>query len=329
MSKMIQVEHLQKDFRVIQRSEGRLAVLRDFIHPMVKTIRAVDNVSFSMERGELVGYMGPNGAGKSTTIKMLTGLLVPTAGSVWVDGMIPWKNRTAYVKKIGAVFGQRTGLWWDLPVIDSLELLQTLYDVPADRFRSNLDDFRRILGLDEFIQSPARSLSLGQRMRAELCAALLHEPTLLFLDEPTIGLDVVAKDRIRQFIRYINQQRETTIILTTHDLSDVERLCSRVIILDHGQILYDGGLDSLVERFEGNHLLTITFRSSIPVEALEDLPVLSRNGQHVTYSFNHRKFSLANILSRMQENYEIEDVQVRRPDIEDTVRRIYEERLLR
>jgi ABC-2 type transport system ATP-binding protein len=216
---LIEVRNLFKTFSVTRRRPGLFGTLHNLVAPERRLVTAVEGVSFDMREGELVGYLGPNGAGKSTTIKMLTGLLVPTSGEVRVDGFVPWRDRPRYVARIGAVFGQRTTLWWDLPVIESFELLQPMYRVPPDRFRRSLDTFIELLELQEFLNTPVRSLSLGQRMRADLCAALLHEPRLVFLDEPTIGLDVVAKERIRQFIQHINRERGVTILLTTHDLT--------------------------------------------------------------------------------------------------------------
>lgn len=325
---MIEVEHLSKTFKVAVHENSIIGSMRHLLKPKYREIRAVEDISFSLDKGELVGYLGPNGAGKSTTIKMLTGLLVPTSGKILVGGMIPWKQRTKYVANIGAVFGQRSSLWWDLPVIDSLELLQSLYKIPVPRFKSNLAEFRKLLDLDEFIQSPVRSLSLGQRMRAELCAALLHEPTLLFLDEPTIGLDVVAKERIRRFIQTINQERETTIILTTHDLSDIERLCKRVMIIDHGHILYDGLLQSLLDRFEENRFLRITFASELADLAVNGLILVEQNGFQALYAYDPQKIMVTEALRRIQEKYEVVDFEATHPLVEDTIRRIYENELL-
>ncbi len=279
-------------------------------------------------KGELVGYIGPNGAGKSTTLKMLTGLLAPTRGELFVNGYVPWRERRAYVGRIGAVFGQRTTLWWDLPVIESLEMLQHIYDIASPRFANNLYEFRKLLELDEFLNTPVRSLSLGQRMRADLCAALLHDPPLLFLDEPTIGLDVVAKERIRQFILHINQQHGTTVILTTHDLSDVEKLCERVMIIDKGRVLFDGSLASLRQRFGGERQLTVDFAEDYPDVSVPDAEVAYREGKQVTYRFDRLQVSASELIARVSERFRIIDLQVREPDIENTVRRIYEERLL-
>lgn len=291
-------------------------------------IRAVDGITFSILPGECVGYIGPNGAGKSTTIKMLTGLLVPTGGDVLVNGYIPWRERTKFVAKIGVVFGQRTTLWWDLPVIESLELLQHIYRVPRHRYLENLKKFRDMLELDGFIDTPVRSLSLGQRMRADICAALLHDPDLLFLDEPTIGLDVVAKERIRQFIRTVNQTQKTTILLTTHDLSDVEKLCERVLIIDKGHLLYDGGLDNLKQQFGGKRKLVVDFAESYPSVHVTGAALVSQEGQRYIFAFDRETVTASELIQQLSEKYRIRDLSVQEPEIENTVRRIYEERLL-
>jgi ABC-2 type transport system ATP-binding protein len=288
----------------------------------------VDGISYEIGKGELVGYLGPNGAGKSTTIKMLTGLLVPTAGEILVNGRIPWRERQQYVAHIGAVFGQRTTLWWDLPVIESLDLLQYIYKIPPDRFRQNLSEFTNLLDLSPFLHTPVRSLSLGQRMRADICAALIHDPALLFLDEPTIGLDVVAKERIRQFIKHINRQYGTTILLTTHDLSDVEKLCDRVMIIDHGKLLYDGRLDTLQTRFGGKRELVVDFAEPYEKVDIEGAEVAGHNGLQATYRFERQTVTASELIGRISGRYRILDLAVHEPDIEATVRRIYEEKLL-
>jgi ABC-2 type transport system ATP-binding protein len=259
---------------------------------------------------------------------MLTGLLVPTQGKLMVDGRIPWKARRHYVADIGAVFGQRTTLWWDLPVIESLELLRHIYRVPERRFKANLDEFRQLLELDPFLDVPVRSLSLGQRMRADLCAALLHQPKLLFLDEPTIGLDVVAKERIRRFIRYINQERGVTMVLTTHDLSDIEQLCQRVMIIDHGRLLYDGWLEELRRRFGGKHELHVEFSQPYEDVEIEGAEMSHFQGQRAIFRFDRNEVSASSLIGRLSKKYRIRDLTVREPDIESTIRRIYEEKLL-
>lgn len=328
MRPIIQVRDLCKTFQVVKRRPGLMGTMKNLIKPEYIRVQAVDHVSFTLHQGELVGYLGPNGAGKSTTIKILTGLLVPTSGDLLVDGFVPWKDRSRYVARIGAVFGQRTTLWWDLPVIESFELLQPMYRVPPDRFRRSLSEFVGLLEMNDFLNTPVRSLSLGQRMRADLCAALLHEPRLVFLDEPTIGLDVVAKERIRQFIQHINRERGVTILLTTHDLSDVERLCDRVMILDRGQVLYDNTLAQLNERFESDWSLIVTFAEVYPNVLLPGLPPPRREENCAVYSFDHRTIASSELIQQLLLRFRIEDIEVRRPILEETIRRIYEERLL-
>ena len=325
---MITVENLQKHFRVSKHHRGLTGAFRNLVTREARLVRAVDGISFTVGRGELVGYLGPNGAGKSTTIKMLTGLLVPSGGHLVVNGLVPWRERERYVARIGAVFGQRTTLWWDLPVIESLDLLQYIYRTPKTRFERNLDEFRTLLELDPFLNSPVRSLSLGQRMRADLCAAMLHEPDLLFLDEPTIGLDVVAKERIRQFIAHINRERNTTILLTTHDLADVEKLCDRVMIIDQGRLLFDGQLPALLERFGGHRELVVDLAEPYVDLSMAGAEVVMHEGLRVTYRFDRNAITASELIGRLSARFRLRDLSVREPEIEATIRRIYEERLL-
>jgi len=325
---MITVENLHKHFQIGKHRRGLWGAVRNLVASEYTTVRAVDGVSFTVSAGELVGYLGPNGAGKSTTIKMLTGLLVPSGGDLRVNGYLPWREREQYVARIGAVFGQRTTLWWDLPVIESLELLQYIYRIPGERFRRNLQAFRDLLELDPFLASPVRSLSLGQRMRADLCAAMLHDPVLLFLDEPTIGLDVVAKERIRQFITYMNRERETTVLLTTHDLSDVEKLCSRIMIIDHGHLLYDGKLEALQDRFGGKRELVVDLAEAYEDVTIAGAEVTERHDLRITYQFARDTVTASELIGRLSARFRIRDLSVREPEIEATIRRIYEERLL-
>jgi ABC-2 type transport system ATP-binding protein len=302
--------------------------MRSLLHPQVVTVAAVAGVSFDVEAGELIGYLGPNGAGKSTTLKMLTGLLVPTTGTLEVNGFVPWQRRKTYVRHIGAVFGQRTTLWWDLPVIESLELLEHIYRVPTRRFRHNLHEFVELLDMAPFLDAPVRSLSLGQRMRADLCAALLHDPALLFLDEPTIGLDVVAKERIRFFIEHVNRDRGTTVMLTTHDLADVQKLCGRVLIIDRGRLLYDGSLDGLQARFGGKRELVVDFSETYADVSVAGAEVWQRHNGQTFYRFDRNAISASELIGRLSQRYRIRDLSVREPDVEATIRRIYTERLL-
>lgn len=328
MEPIIKVNELKKDYKVYKDHKGYLGALRNLFDREYDLVHAVDEINFSIYPGELVGYIGPNGAGKSTTIKMLTGLLVPTSGQVVVDGFIPWEDRQSYVKDIGAVFGQRTTLWWDLPVRDSFDLLKDIYEIPPKKFKENLGLFREILDLDQFMDTPVRSLSLGQRMRADLCAALLHEPKLVFLDEPTIGLDVVAKQRIRDFIKFSNTELGTTVLLTTHDSSDVARLCRRVMVIDHGKILYDGGFDELIKSFGGNRILFVEFAEFYQNPVLENATIAHRDGLNVTYTFKRADVSASNLIHQLSKKYRIRDLEVRDQPIEDTIREIYEDQLL-
>jgi ABC-2 type transport system ATP-binding protein len=330
MNAIIRVRDLYKHFRLPRHYRGFWGAWRSLFTREYRLVRAVDGVSFTINQGEVVGYLGPNGAGKSTTIKMLAGLLVPTGGELHVAERVPWRERQEHVAHIGAVFGQRTTLWWDLPVVESLDLLQHIYRIPPGRFRKNLDEFRALLDLDAFINTPVRALSLGQRMRADLCAALLHDPALLFLDEPTIGLDVVAKERIRQFILHINRVRGTTVLLTTHDLSDVEKLCERVMIIDQGKLLYDGELQTLRDRFGGKRKLVVDFveQQDFTTLALEGVAVAMQDGLRVTYEFERAAITASELIGQLSARYRIHDLVVQEPEIETTIRRIYEEKLL-
>jgi ABC-2 type transport system ATP-binding protein len=325
---LILADGLSKHFTTSGGGRGMLGALRGLVAPQKRVVRAVDSVSFTIARGEVVGYLGPNGAGKSTTLKMLCGLLVPSAGSVSVAGRTPWRERKQHVARIGAVFGQRTTLWWDLPARDSFDLMRHIYKIPADRFAQNLKQFRDVLDLDSFLDTPVRALSLGQRMRADICAALLHDPDVLFLDEPTIGLDVVAKERIRLFIQSVNRERGTTVLLTTHDLADIERLCERVMIIDQGKLAYDGSLDELVTRFGGQRALTVEFAADYADVSIDGAELIERSSRQATYHFDRAHISASDLLARISARYAVADIAVREPDIEATIRRIYEEKLL-
>ncbi len=242
---MIEVKHLSKTFRVAKRSAGFGQACRALFHKEYEHIRALDDISFTIKEGEMVGYIGPNGAGKSSTIKILSGILTPDSGTCTIDGRVPWKERTAHVKSIGVVFGQRSQLWWDVPVIDSYELLKDIYSIPETVYCENLDELTQLLNLSELLKTPTRQLSLGQRMRCEIAASLLHSPKILFLDEPTIGLDAVSKLAVRDFILQLNRRHNTTVILTTHDMQDIEALTQRIIMIGKGKVLLDGSLGDI------------------------------------------------------------------------------------
>jgi ABC-2 type transport system ATP-binding protein len=307
---MIEVEHLSKQFVVRRGRFRRERVIVD----------AVKDISFRVERGELLGYLGPNGAGKSTTIKMLTGILVPSSGRVSVAGLDPSKRRIELAKRIGAMFGQRVQLWWDLPLIDSFELLRHIYKVPANRYRSSLARFREVLDLDPFLQTPVRQLSLGQRIRGELTASMLHEPELLFLDEPTIGLDVVAKQRVRDFLVEINRERGVTVLLTTHDLGDIERLCKRLLVIDHGSLIWDGRIDELRERYGAERTLIVDLEEPAPPLQIEGARVEKVDGPRQWLRF---RGPAADLTARVAAAARLVDLQITEPDIEEIVRRIY------
>jgi ABC-2 type transport system ATP-binding protein len=307
---MIEVEHLHKQF-VVRR--GRFRRERH-------VVEAVRDVSFRVDRGELVGYLGPNGAGKSTTIKMLTGILVPTGGRVSVAGMEPSRQRVELAKRIGAMFGQRIQLWWDLPLLDSFDLLRHIYRVPADRYRASLERFRDVLDLDPFLHTPVRQLSLGQRIRGELTAAMLHGPELLFLDEPTIGLDVVAKQRVRDFLVEINRRDEVTVLLTTHDLGDIERLCERLLVIDHGSLIWDGPIAELRDRYGDERTLVVDLEEPAPPLRVEGARVERVEGPRQWLRF---RGSAAELTARVAAAARVVDLQIAEPDIEEIVRRIY------
>ncbi len=247
---LIRVENLQKNYRIAKKQEGMIGSLKHLVFPVYEEKQAVKGISFSIQKGESVAFLGANGAGKSTTIKMLTGILQPSGGNIDIMGKDPFADRMEYVADIGVVFGQKTQLWWDLPVIESFRLLKEIYAIPKERYQKNLDMFCEILGIRDFLNQPVRKLSLGQRVRADLAACLLHEPPLLFLDEPTIGLDVAVKQKIYAFLKNIHTEKKTTLLLTSHDLNDLETLCDRLMILERGKLLFDGRMEQIFERFE-------------------------------------------------------------------------------
>ncbi len=315
----IELEKVEKTFTVWRRA-GRLR--RERSH-----VRAVDGVSFSIARGEKVGYIGPNGAGKSTTIKMLTGILVPSAGRIRVAGLEPVRHRLELARRIGVVFGQRRQLWWDLPLRDSFELLRHIYRVPAARHQSNLQVFVELLDLGELLSVPVRQLSLGQLMRGELTAALLHDPEIVFLDEPTIGLDIVSKARVLEFLIALNRERGLTVLLTTHDMADIERLCPRMLIIDHGRVIYDGGVAAIRERFGGERTLIVDLEAASRPLSLPGAEVVRVEGPRQWLRFRRAEMSAASLVSAVAQAVPLVDLAIEEPAIEDIVRRIYIEGL--
>ncbi|OME94497.1 ABC transporter ATP-binding protein [Paenibacillus amylolyticus] len=322
---MITARHLQKEFKTPVIREGRFSGLRTLFSREYVSKEAVRDISFDIGPGEFVGYIGPNGAGKSTTIKMLTGILHPTSGEVRLDGMNPHQDRRRTVGRLGVVFGQRSQLWWDLPVKDSYDILAEMYGVRAEDKKRRLSQFAELLDLESFWATPVRKLSLGQRMRADLAASMLHDPELLFLDEPTIGLDVNAKRNIRQFLRTLNESFGKTILLTTHDMDDIEQLCSRVMVINHGQLTYDGTISSLRETIGLPTLIRVTFRGEfhIPDVVSSAIHITGLEGQIVTVEVNRKEWSTMDILKQLEHWGEIEDVEMKEPDFEDIIHRVY------
>ncbi len=322
---IISARHLTKSFSRRRQRSGMLGSLRGLVDRAAESVHAVENVSFDVPAGEIVGYIGPNGAGKSTTIKMLTGVLVPTSGDALVAGLNPWTQRRALAAKIGVVFGQRTQLWWDLPLSESLELLRFLYRVPEARFKRNYDSAVELLDLQPFLATPVRQLSLGQRMRGDLAAALLHEPPILYLDEPTIGLDLVAKARIREFLSELNRSSEVTILLTTHDLADIERLCSRIIVIDHGRIVHDGSLSQLRADFSSDRTLTVDFDDTPVLSSSSDAPfaVLQQEGPRVVIKFDRTRITAPDVLTALSSAGTIRDMSIQDPQIEEIIQQLY------
>ena len=321
----IKVENVTKEFKISKREPGTVGALRSLFHREYVVKRAVDDISFQIERGELVGYIGPNGAGKSTTIKMLSGILTPTAGKITVGGLVPYENRKENNLRMGVVFGQRSQLYWDLPMKETFELYKRMYRVDDAVFRRNVEFYVGMLDMAPFLDTPVRQLSLGQKMRGNIAVALLHDPEIVYLDEPTIGLDVLAKSRIRSFIREVNREKNTTVILTTHDLDDIEAICNRLIMIDNGRKLYDGSLSGFKEAYTGGSILAVEFETEEPV-ILEDprLRIRKEEGTHRWISFKKSEITPMEALESIQRQYTIRDFSLQDADIEETVKEIYE-----
>ena len=333
----IVVENLTKTFAVSERTSGTWGSVRGLVHRKRRMVHALDGISFSLEPGELVGYIGPNGAGKSTTVKVLSGILVPTSGRCDVCGLIPWKNRIAHVRGIGVVFGQRTQLWWDLPVVESFDLLRDIYSVPDSQYEATRDELIALLDLNPLLDTPVRQLSLGQRMRCDLAAALLHSPSIVFLDEPTIGLDAVSKLAVRSFVKRINRERGVTVILTTHDMDDIEALCSRVIVLGDGHILSDGTLDELrssvtterrliVDLEKGDrHLFCAQEKRCLSPFSVSGVEVVRSDGTRVELRFDPDVISAADLIAQVTAKYAVKDLFVENTPIEEVIAKLYAE----
>jgi ABC-2 type transport system ATP-binding protein len=332
---IIKVDQLCKSFTIYEKESGLKGVLKSFFNAKKIIKKAVDDVSFSINQGEIVGYIGPNGAGKSTTIKVLTGILTPTSGTVVVDGLVPYQKRTQNAKKIGVVFGQRTQLWWDLPLNESFTVLKEIYQVSDEDFKERMDYFNELFGLNEFLKQPVRQLSLGQRMKADIVASLLHNPKLLFLDEPTIGLDVIAKENIRKTILDVNKKYNTTVILTTHDLSDIEELCNRILLIDQGKIIYDGNLNLIKEKFGSKKIITFIMKSRQEAEAIDvsafkkidpDLTSVIEENK-ITFVFNKQKLLIKDITYHVLGQSDVLDIDISDDHLENIIKAIYKQGL--
>jgi ABC-2 type transport system ATP-binding protein len=321
--RQIILENLVKTFRVSERAAGLWGAIRGVVHREYRTVRALDGVSFTLDAGDLIGYIGPNGAGKSTTVKTLAGILVPDSGRCEVLGRVPWRDRVAHVADIGVVFGQRTQLWWDLPVTESFELLRDIYRVPQREYSERRDELIALLDLTTLLDVPVRQLSLGQRMRCDLAAALLHAPSILFLDEPTIGLDAISKLAVREFIKRLNQERGVTVILTTHDMDDVEALCTRVIVIGDGRILSDGTLKELRNLVTRERWLTVDLVHADDSIEDPDATVIRHEGQRVCLAFDPQRVSSAELIQRVTRTHAIHDLFVENPPIETIIARLY------
>lgn len=331
---MIEVKHITKDFISPKKYPGLKGAIKGIFSTEKVLKRAVDDISFKINDGEIVGYIGSNGAGKSTTIKMMTGILNPTKGECIVNGINPSKQRKINAKNIGVVFGQRTQLWWDLPLSESFTILKEIYDVSDEKYAKQMEFFNKVLGLNEFFDRPVRNLSLGQRMRADLGASLLHNPKVLYLDEPTIGLDLVVKDNIRKAIKEINEKYNTTVILTTHDIEDIEELCSKIIIIDHGKKIYDGSLKELKDKYSVNKRVCFEVKDTKDTENIDLCSVFNVSENDIssetdekekifTVSFNVKKLQSPDVISKVMQLIEVRDVHVYETELADIVKEIY------
>ena len=323
---LIKADHVVKNYKVIMQRPGAGNILKNIFCPETKVVNAVRDISFEIEEGELVGFIGENGAGKSTTLKMMSGILFPTSGSITVSGICPYLKREKNARNIGAVFGQRSRLNWDLSMIDSFELNKEIYRIPTDSFRRNVDRFVEMLRMQDFCHTPVRQLSLGQRMKAEVALSLLHEPSILYLDEPTIGLDVLAKQQIREFIRERNREAHTTTILTSHDMKDLDSVCRRIIILSKGSVLFDGAIERFKREYTKESVAEFTYIRKYSDRNLRSggLRMIEDKDHRLVVGFAPAKMTTARLVGIVSEAYEINDFAIKAPDIEDMVRAIYE-----
>ncbi len=330
MSAIIQIKNITKEFKVLNRREGLKGSLKDLFSRDYKIVRAVDNISMDIKQGEIVGYLGPNGAGKSTTIKMMTGVLEPTSGEILVSGNIPYKNRTKNAQEIGVVFGQRSQLWWALPLIESFKLLKDIYQISDSDYKSMMHLYQSLVDIELLLHKPVRQMSLGQRTLSDILAAFLHNPKIVFLDEPTIGLDVSMKSKIRILINALNKEKNTTVILTTHDMGDVDALCQRIIIIDKGKMLYNNDIEHLKGFFGSYRTLKIRIDGDLKQQAemiQKELPefLASADEEWISILIDEEKSKIMEVLHQLQKSHEIRDMQLQEISTEEIIKKIYEE----
>jgi ABC-2 type transport system ATP-binding protein len=324
MSHIIDVKNISKEFKNLKREPSLKGYFKTLLSRNYEIKKALSNVNLEVKEGEFLGIIGPNGAGKSTLIKILTGILTPTSGEARVLGMVPYKQRQKYTKNIGVVFGQRTQLWWDLPVIDSFELLKHIFGIPEEIYKENLNNFSNVLGIDKYMSVVVRKLSLGERMRCDLAASLIHNPKIVYLDEPTIGLDVEAKFRIREFLKELNK-KGVTIILTTHDMGDIEELCKRIVIIDKGKKIFDGLIDEIKKKFRRERVLVIDFHDVVDFKELklDGVKLVEAKENRVKLSIDIGKTTVSEVAKKVFSKYSVHDISIEEPDIEDMIREIY------
>ena len=319
----IEVKSISKEFKVNKRSAGIPGMIANMFVPKYEIKQAVNDLSFTIEKGEMVGFIGPNGAGKSSTIKMLSGILCPDKGSISVAGYIPYKQRKSYVGKIGVVFGQKSQLQWDLPVIDSFELLRAIYRIPEDKYKKNLERFTEMLDMKGFLNQPVRQLSLGQRMRSDIVASLLHSPEIVFFDEPTIGVDIIGKETIRNFIRELNEQDKVTMIFTTHDMQDIEQTCKRIIIIDKGTMMYDGSLQDIRVKYGTTRCLIAEFNEEVVVEPISKVAIENLGDRKMSFTFDNNVVDVNKLMHEILGKYSVRDITVAEPEIESIIHKMY------
>ena len=319
----IEVKNISKEFKVNKRSAGIPGMIANMFSPKFEIKKAVNDLSFTIEKGEMVGFIGPNGAGKSSTIKMLSGILCPDSGSISVAGYIPYKQRKSYVGNIGVVFGQKSQLQWDLPVIDSFELLRAIYRIPEEEYKRNLERFTEMLDMKGFINQPVRQLSLGQRMRSDIVASLLHSPEIVFFDEPTIGVDIIGKETIRNFIKELNEQDKVTMIFTTHDMQDIEQTCKRIIIIDKGSLMYDGSLQDIRNKYGTSRRLIAEFNEETAVAPIKNVIIEDLKDRKVSFTFDNNVVDVNKLMHEVLEKYSVHDVTVAEPEIESIIQKMY------